>query len=175
MQKCQLEYEQSIVYRENQRDRHIDGVSTIPIATVATVIFELPNEEGFNRTLKEEWLVPVTGIQRMLRQAGVMYYEPLVITLAESFLRQFISRLIQEAAKRLDDLNVVYEPEKYTGFFEWLDGDSSNEEDGYDEEDEDLPVGDDVNERFKIDGMDIVEAYKTLYGTTLYFGLWGPE
>ncbi len=118
MQKCRLEYEQWIVYRENQRNRHIDDGSTILIATnndLRIAYFE----EGFNRTLKEEWLVPVcvnTGIQRMVRQAGVVYYEPLVITLAESLLRQLISRLIQEAAKRLDDLNVVYEPEKYTGF-----------------------------------------------------------
>lgn len=98
-----------------------------------------------------------TGIHRLTRRAGVLYYEPATITdMLNEKLRNYLSAVINEAAKKLEGKEIKYTQEGYTGI--WDDNRYESDEQEEDNKDKHL----------KINCEDIVEAIEKLHGKKLH-------
>jgi hypothetical protein len=153
---CLYDLRQYKIYKENQEARRRDDGSCIIDGNFEGVRI-YADDEMYDEILKEGNLQQYfinNAIQNLARMGGIKYYEPETILIMEQLLKEYIGKIIEEAAKKFDGVELNYTSDNYTGIW------TENENLFLDDEDKD----DELDTDLKINNLDIVDAIKTLFG-----------
>eukprot|EP01103_Thecamoeba_quadrilineata_P010322 TRINITY_DN2192_c0_g1_i1.p1 TRINITY_DN2192_c0_g1~~TRINITY_DN2192_c0_g1_i1.p1 ORF type:complete len:592 (-),score=81.78 TRINITY_DN2192_c0_g1_i1:248-2023(-) len=154
LQKIQNQNYQTELYQEFQDARYMERDTGLVMGEDDDQVYDAADKDNFEAIQKDAYPELLkTGIYRIFKQGGVLYFEPEIIETVTQLLKDYLREIIQEAAKKLDGKQIVYTETNYTGFW-------SSETDCHE--------NDDVDQPFKINAFDIVEAVEKVKNIKLY-------